>query len=103
MSKSVALLLVFAFLTVSCVIAVKPISADATLTADSWVSKTPMQAAKGALGSPTLAQEPTPTPETQHSISIPPIWLLAILALVVVVIIELIIYFFLKSGKKSEP
>jgi hypothetical protein len=99
MSRSIALLLVLIFLTALCVVAVKLVSAPA---ADTWVSKTPVQVARGVVGSPTLAQESISTPETTQPISIPPIWLLAIVALVVIVIIELIIYFFLKGGKRSE-
>jgi hypothetical protein len=85
MRKSVALLLALVFLTASCLIMTKP----AVVSADPSPS-------------PPLAQEPTSTPETKQSISIPLIWLIAIAALVVVIIIELIIYFLLLKGKKSK-
>jgi hypothetical protein len=52
--------------------------------------------------SPTYSQESMSTPETKQSLSIPPIWLIAIAVLVVIVIIEAIIYFFLKA-KKTKP
>jgi hypothetical protein len=83
MSKSAALLLVFIFLAASLIVA-KPtvVSADPA-------------------PSPPLAQEPTSTPETKQSISISPMWLIAIAALVVVIIIEVVIYFLLK-GKKAK-
>jgi N-acetylneuraminic acid mutarotase len=48
MSKSVALLLVLVFLASSCLIAFKPVSADASW--NSWVSKAPMHAARSGLG-----------------------------------------------------
>ena len=49
MSKSVALVLVLIFLTVSCAIADMPVSAASTV-GNSWVEKTPMQVARANLG-----------------------------------------------------
>lgn len=47
MGKSVALLLVLAFLAASCIIVAKPVSAASP---DSWTTKTPMQQARSVLG-----------------------------------------------------
>jgi N-acetylneuraminic acid mutarotase len=47
MGKGAALLLVIAFLTASCIMAAKPVHASIE---DSWVSKAPMQVARGGLG-----------------------------------------------------
>jgi hypothetical protein len=49
MNRSVALLFVLVFLTVSC-IAVKPAMSSADVAEDSWASKAPMQQARGSLG-----------------------------------------------------
>ena len=50
MSKSVALLLVLVFLTASCTGVIKPVWVSAVVIEDSWVSKAPMQVARGGLG-----------------------------------------------------
>lgn len=91
MRKSAALLLVFVFLTASCLIVAKPAVVSADVAEDSWVSKASMPTARSNLGFAVV----------NGKISISPIWLIAIAALVVIIIIELIIYFLLK-GKKSK-
>ncbi|MCW4044159.1 MAG: hypothetical protein NWE94_01410, partial [Candidatus Bathyarchaeota archaeon] len=50
MSKKVALLLVLVFLTASCITAAKPALSSVTVAEDTWVSKAPMQVARGNLG-----------------------------------------------------
>jgi N-acetylneuraminic acid mutarotase len=50
MSKSVALLLVLVFLSASCLMVAKPAFSSADVAEDSWVSKAPMQEARGSLG-----------------------------------------------------
>jgi len=124
MSKSVALLLVLVFLTASCLMVAKPAVVNDVLyaiggsntanpgaldiLADNDQYKpigygTPDPSSSSTSSpSPPLAQEHTSTPETKQSISIPPMWLIAIAALGVVIIIELIIYFLLLKGKKSK-
>ncbi len=49
MNRSVALLFILVFLTMSC-IAVKPAMSSADVAEDSWTSKAPMQQARGSLG-----------------------------------------------------
>jgi N-acetylneuraminic acid mutarotase len=50
MSKSAALLLVLVFLTASWAGVIKPVWASAEAVEDSWVSKAPLQEARGGLG-----------------------------------------------------
>jgi hypothetical protein len=50
MRRVVALLFVFIFLTASCVIVIKPASSATDTAEDSWVTKAPMQQARGGLG-----------------------------------------------------
>jgi N-acetylneuraminic acid mutarotase len=50
MSKTAALLLVLVFLTAPCTSVTMPVWVSADAVADSWVSKTPMQQARGGLG-----------------------------------------------------
>ncbi len=50
MSKHAALLLVLVFLTASCIMAANPVLSSAVVVEDSWVSKAPMQVARGGLG-----------------------------------------------------
>jgi parallel beta-helix repeat protein len=50
MSKIVALLLVFVFLTAMCIVVVKPPESAVGTTSDSWASKAPMQTARSRLG-----------------------------------------------------
>jgi len=50
MSKTAALMLILVFITASCTVATTPIRASTEAVEDSWVSKTPMQVARGGLG-----------------------------------------------------
>ncbi|MCW4047287.1 MAG: hypothetical protein NWE99_06975 [Candidatus Bathyarchaeota archaeon] len=50
MRKSVALLLVLAFLAASCIVVAKPALSSTDVVEDSWVSKAPMQQARAGLG-----------------------------------------------------
>jgi N-acetylneuraminic acid mutarotase len=50
MSKTAVLLLVLVFLTAPFTVALKPVCVSADVVADSWVSKAPMQVARGNLG-----------------------------------------------------
>jgi len=50
MSKTAALLLVLVLLTASCTMAANPVVSSAAVTGDTWVSKAPMQEARGGLG-----------------------------------------------------
>jgi N-acetylneuraminic acid mutarotase len=50
MNKNIALLFILVFLTASCIVVAKPVLSSADEAEDSWVSKAPMQQARGGLG-----------------------------------------------------